>query len=411
MLIYFRKKRDHRNTAEGIDERREFEYDRYIILNLRKPVEGKHLILAGCGHAHLTTLMNIRHLVDKGHRVSVIGPSPYHYYSGMGPGMLGGSYRPREIRFNIQKAALERGASFIIDRVSKIDADARRLELASGQQLDYDVVSFNVGSYIPLDFLDARPAKTFTAKPIDNLYNLRKFIQSADPARTTKIRVIGGGPAGVELAGNMERLVRTAGKKADISLLTGGEVLSRFPEKARALALKSFRRRGIDVIEQTYVNGFDGTRLSTRDGQKLEADIALFALGIRPSPIFTRSGLPTDSEGALLVDRCLRSVSHPHIFGGGDCINLTDTPLDKVGVYAVRQNPILLNNLTAALEGNPMQTFTGEGPYLLIFNLGNDRAIFWKGRFVWSGKLAFRLKDSIDRRFMKKYQVSGETDE
>jgi len=123
MLIFLKKERDHRNRPEGI-----FEYDRYIILNLRKTVEGKHLILAGCGHAHLNTLMNIRHLANKGHRVSVIGSSPYHYYSGMGPGMLGSNSRPQEIKFNIQKAALERGASFILDRVTEIDADGRKLE-------------------------------------------------------------------------------------------------------------------------------------------------------------------------------------------------------------------------------------------------------------------------------------------
>jgi NADH dehydrogenase FAD-containing subunit len=42
-------------------------------------------------------------------------------------------------------------------------------------------------------------------------------------------------------------------------------------------------------------------------------------------------------------------VAYPEIFGGGDCISFEKKPLDKVGVYAVRQNPILYTNLLAAL--------------------------------------------------------------
>ena len=59
----------------------------------------KQLVLIGGGHAHMVTLANLRKIVDKGHDVTVIGPSDHHYYSGMGPGMLSGTYRPTDIRF------------------------------------------------------------------------------------------------------------------------------------------------------------------------------------------------------------------------------------------------------------------------------------------------------------------------
>ncbi|MEJ2167255.1 MAG: pyridine nucleotide-disulfide oxidoreductase, partial [Desulfobacterales bacterium] len=59
----------------------------------------KHLVLAGGGHAHMVTLANLHAFVEKGYQVTAIGPSEYHYYSGMGPGMLGKTYAPEEIRF------------------------------------------------------------------------------------------------------------------------------------------------------------------------------------------------------------------------------------------------------------------------------------------------------------------------
>jgi hypothetical protein len=82
-----------------------------------------------------------------------------------------------------------------------------------------------------------------------------------------------------------------------------------------------------------------------------------------------------------------------------------------VGVYAVRENPILFHNLKVALEGGEMMRFSPQPHYLLIFNMGNGRGIFWKKEWVWDGRLAFLLKDYIDRRFMKTFQVSGEREE
>ena len=54
-------------------------------------------------------------------------------------------------------------------------------------------------------------------------------------------------------------------------------------------------------------------------------------------------------DGGLRVNEYLQSVDHPEVFGGGDCIYFEDRPMDKVGVYAVRENPVLYHNLKAAL--------------------------------------------------------------
>ena len=78
---------------------------------------GKHLILVGGGHAHMTVMLNLKDFVERDHRVTLIGPSPHHYYSGMGPGMLSGIYRPEEIRFNVKKLTEDRGAGVIEDKV------------------------------------------------------------------------------------------------------------------------------------------------------------------------------------------------------------------------------------------------------------------------------------------------------
>jgi NADH dehydrogenase FAD-containing subunit len=144
------------------------------------------------------------------------------------------------------------------------------------------------------------------------------------------------------------------------------------------------------------------------DGTTLRCDFIFMAVGVRPTSLFSDSGLPTGEDGGLLVNSFLQSTAHPELFGGGDCISLSGNPLAKVGVYAVRQNPVLFHNLLAALEGGALQPFRPGADYLLIMNMGDGTGIAWKKDRVWDGRLAFLLKDFIDRRFMRKFQVSGE---
>lgn len=371
----------------------------------------KHLVLVGGGHAHMTTMLNLRDYIDRGHRVTLVSPSPYQYYSGMGPGLLGGTYRPEQVRFHIRKMVEKRGGKFVEDRVVRIEASPRRLVLASGNSLDYDIASFNTGSSVPMEKAGAAGDDVIAVKPIQNLLGARRWILEQVRNSTVDLLVVGGGPAGLELAGNLWRLVNEAGGKAHISLVAGGRLMGGFPEKVRQFALESLGQRGIRMIEGAKTTHVADGRAVLTDGSTLGYDMAFIAAGITPSTLFRESGLPVGEDGGLLVNNSLQSVASPELFGGGDCISLQGQPLDKVGVYAVRENPILHHNLLAALEGSELETFEPQKDYMLIFNLGNHRGIFVKNGWVWHGRPAFYLKDWIDRKFMKKYQVSGELTE
>jgi NADH dehydrogenase FAD-containing subunit len=373
---------------------------------------GKHLVLVGGGHAHLTVLLNVANFVQRGHRVTLIGPSPYHYYSGMGPGMLSGIYRPQEVRFHGKKMVEDRGGIFVEDRVIRINPGQRTLILQRGNQIEYDVVSFNTGSDVPLRSLVSGPRENIVpVKPVFNLLHARRWIIPRLKGQEMNFIVLGGGPAGLEVTANLWRLVRDSQGKARITLIAGSRLLGGLSERVRTLALAALDSRGITVIEGKHGKEISREEIRFTDGTSHPFDFAFVAMGVRPSSIFGDSGIPASPDGGLLVNPYLQSVTHPEVFGGGDCISFAERPLAKVGVYAVRQNPILMHNLLAALEGKEMQTFTPQRDYMLIFNMGNGRGILWKKKFVWEGRLAFLLKDYIDRKFMQKFQVSGERDE
>ncbi len=82
----------------------------------------RNLVLVGGGHAHLSTIRDIPLFVERDVAVTVIAPSPFQYYSGMGPGMLGGDYRPEDIRFATRETVERAGGRFVEDLVVGIDA-------------------------------------------------------------------------------------------------------------------------------------------------------------------------------------------------------------------------------------------------------------------------------------------------
>jgi NADH dehydrogenase FAD-containing subunit len=353
----------------------------------------RHLVLVGGGHAHLTALKHLSEFIKKGHQVTLISSSPYHYYSGMGPGMLSAIYSPQEARFNIRKMAEDRGGAFIESRAVKIDSGNQRLLLDSGESVRYDVASFNTGSDVPMDAFAGSNGDIIPVKPVSNLYKAGCSILSETHNKSLRAVIIGGGPAGVEITANVWRFMHDHSMTARITLVAGKRLLGDAPSRVRQLAMGSLAKRNIKIIEGVKVQSVEGKKTILSDGSSLPFDYAFAAVGVRPSRLFRDSGLPTGEDGSMLVNEHLQSVAHPELLGGGDCISMASRKIARVGVYAVRQNPILYHNMMAALNESEMKTFIPGGSYMLIMNMGDGKGILWKDNNLigkppaWPGRL------------------------
>ncbi len=363
----------------------------------------KHLILAGAGHAHLTVIQHLQDFREKGHRITVIGPDEFHYYSGMGPGMLAGIYAPEEIRFPVGKMVRARGGIFIRNKVEEVFPDEKKIRLESGEMLSYDVISFNLGSRISWDRKDMG-ANVFPVKPIENLLCARQKILSGLKEKKMKICIAGGGAAGAEIAAGIRRLVQDEKGDAEITLLAGKRLVPTFHPKVRTLLLDKLEKLGIAVKEGIRLKQIRRGNAELSDGSVPEEDLLFLAVGTVPPSVFRNSGLSAGKDGGLTVNSFLQSNEHSEIFGGGDCIDFAPRALPRVGVYAVRQNPVLLHNIRAAMEGNSrFRTFRPQNNFMLILSMGDGSGIFYRKSIVLSGKAAFWLKDYIDRRFMRSF--------
>ena len=365
----------------------------------------KKLVLLGGGHAHLHVLAHLSDYLTTDIQVTLISPRTF-WYSGMGPGMLGGFYSRADATVDMEKLVSRAGADFIDAMAESFDPPAGRVRLTDGRTVHFDVLSLNLGSGINQRAIPGYEYAT-TVKPVSNLHRLHEQLDMVRPKQLSVV-VIGGGLAGIEIAGNLAMLLTRIKTDWNCILLAGRRGLAAgLPQRFVRQAERELTRLGVTVMAEVSAIDISPESVLLDSDERLESQLTILATGVQPPEIVADSGVTVDSDGAMVVTPTLQSVSHPNIFGGGDCISLMGRNLARTGVYAVRQGPILRHNLRAFFAGTPMRHFRPQKQFLLIANLGNRRALgSWRG-FTFGGKKTLWLKQYLDRKFMAGYQGSG----
>jgi NADH dehydrogenase FAD-containing subunit len=217
-------------------------------------------------------------------------------------------------------------------------------------------------------------------------------------AEPQRLALLGGGPAGVELA------LALAGQVPQLALFCAGPLLAGQAPGLRLRALGHLARRGVQVREHCPITGIDEDRLLSGDEPVWHGQRLLLASGAEAWPWLADSGLDCDSAGFVRIDAQLRSLSHPRLFASGDCASLPGAA--RSGVYAVRQGPVLAANLCAALRERPLRVYRPQSRSLALLATGDGGALLGWGRWSGGGRLYGRWKDYLDRSFIRRHSLS-----
>jgi len=364
----------------------------------------KRVVLVGAGHAHLGVLAGAERLARAGAEVVLVAPGIF-WYSGLATGMLGGGYAAADDVVDPVRFVERAGGRFVRTGVTAITPGERTLVLGTGEQLTYDLLSLDVGSEVPSDRVRGAAEYAVLPKPIERLHELRARLEAGfAERRVVRVTVVGGGPTGSELAAAVLALAKRAGGRLVLTLVGGAaRLVPRLPAAAGAWLAANLRRRGAEVRLSARAAAVEPAVVRLDDGAWIDSDVTILATGLRPPALLAEAGLPCDAGGAMIVDRSLRCPTYPEIFGAGDCIAFAARALPRAGVYAVRQAPVLLQNLVAALGGAPLADFEPQRRHLLVLNLGDGTGLAVRGTQWWYGRSAFRVKDWIDRRWLARY--------
>lgn len=361
--------------------------------------------MVGGGHAHLHSLLHTAEFTGRGCEAVLVNPSPYLYYSGMATGVISGTYTPEQDRIDVRRLVERGGGRFIEGWVTGISTEDHEFLLEDGERIPYDYASLCIGSEVA-GSIGTDGSGVVPVKPVENTVEIRDRILNHKGAGGPRVLVIGGGAAGCEVAANAANLMGRKHLGGRVTIAEAGPaLLGSSPEKARREITTYLQKRGVEILTKSPIVSYANDVAETGTGRKIEADLIVAAVGIVPRSLEHGTPLLTGEDGGLWVNHYLQSLSDPKVFGGGDSISFRGEVLPRLGVFGVRQGPVLFRNLLAALDGHPLKRYKPQKRYLYVLNLGDGTGLAVYGAFSWRGRPAMSLKHAIDCRFMRRYDA------
>lgn len=364
----------------------------------------RDLVLIGGGHAHALVLLRWAMAPLAGARLTLIDPNPVAPYTGMLPGLIAGHYPRAALEMDLVQLARHAGARLVMGRAEGMDLARGHVHVAGRPPLGFDVASLDIGISSDLPDLPGFAAHAVAAKPLgDYAARWEDFVAAVEAGRQRpEIAIIGAGVGGVELALAMAHRLRGAPGLRLALVERGAEALPNASPAARRRLKAHLARAGVELLTGAEPAEVTPDALVLADGRKLPSRLTLGAAGSRPQGWLDRTGLMLNA-GYVIVDATLRAHADPPIFAAGDCAHMAHAPRPKAGVFAVRQAPVLAHNLRAALSGGRLRAYQPQRDYLKLVSLGGRAALADKWGLALEGRALWRLKDRIDRRFMRMF--------
>ncbi|WNN46066.1 MULTISPECIES: NAD(P)/FAD-dependent oxidoreductase [Winslowiella] len=157
-----------------------------------------------------------------------------------------------------------------------------------------------------------------------------KFSSNEGVQEKVNIAIVGGGATGVELSAELHNAVKqlhSYGYKGldnqalNVTLVEAGErILPALPPRISTAAHQELTKLGVRVLTQTMVTSADAKGLNTKSGEFIEADLMVWAAGIK-APDFMKDlgGLETNRINQLVVNETLQTTRDENIYAIGDC--------------------------------------------------------------------------------------------
>lgn len=374
---------------------------------------GRDIVLIGGGHAHVQVMTAFARAPSPGLRLTLVSDRAATPYSGMLPGHIAGLYARDEMHIDLVALARATGTSLILSPAVGLDRAARAVLFADRPPLPYDVVSFDVGVTPDLAPIAGAAELGLAVKPIGALLDKIDALLAAAraPDGPRRLNVVGAGAAGVELAIALRlrldyearRDGRDPGATA-VALLGAGDLAPALNSGARRRIARALARAGVAFHPDFRVVAVEAGAVIAADGRRLPGDAALFATAARAPAWLAATGLPCAPDGSLFIDASLRVMGESAIFAVGDCALNVDAPRPRAGVFAVRQGPVLAENLRRAALGQQPRRYRAQTAFLTLLLSGDRTAIAARGGwFSAEGPLVWRWKDRIDRAFMARF--------
>jgi NADH dehydrogenase len=336
----------------------------------------RKVVIVGGGFGGLTAARELKGAdVD----VTLVDPTSHHLFQPLLYQMACGGLSTGECASPI-RAAVKRSSNttVLMAKATGLDAERRQITLDRGETLDYDSLIVACGSETSYFGKDEWREVSCSLKTLNDAVELRNRLYSAyeeaeraeDPAEREEwltFVVIGGGPTGVELAGELAIISHNTMKgyferiqpaKARVILLDAGErVTAAFSEKLSAKVAKYLAELGVTVRQGARVTAIDAQGVTFQIDsaeERIDARTVVWAAGVQAvgfaRTLAEATGAQTDRAGRVQIGADLTVPGHPEISAIGDATQVPgpeERPLPGLATVSIQQ----ARHVTKAIRG------------------------------------------------------------
>lgn len=372
----------------------------------------KQVVIVGGGFGGVETFKQLHKYIHKGQmNVTLIDKNNYFLFTPMLHEVATGSISRTHLTLPLRQLADCCGRRFVKGVVKKIDT-ARKVVVTDHGEHSYDTCVIAVGSR-SYDFgIPGATDHAFPLKTLPDCTRIRNRIVScfeqASQEQSAKKRkellhfvIVGGGPTGVELAGQLGELFGREMKKlypgvkrgeSRITLIESGEkVLSKHSDYFGTQAGRKLRALGVNLITSNKVVEVTARSVKLKAGGSLDAHTTIWTSGVQSNADKIMSRKDLDPRARIVVNGFLQCKKEEDVFSIGDCAIIDDASVGFVpstAQAAVQQARIVSGNIVAAMRKKKLSVFSyaskGDlipvGEWFAVAQLGPLR---FKGRFAW----------------------------
>ena len=362
------------------------------------------VVVVGGGFAGIETMKNL--IKQKGVDPILFSDKSYfEYYPALYRIVTGAS----PIEVCIPVSDLIPKENFVNEKVVKINPEIKEIETESGKKYNYDKLILALGSETAYFNLPGIESLAFGFKSVREATKLKNHISSLfeEHEHPTKnelvshfhIVIVGGGPTGVEVAGDLAAHMRRLAKKYRVheSFITidliesGNRLLKNLPEKVSAKVLKRLRKLGINVFLNREMISEEIEQVFLKD-MSLKAKTVIWCAGASINRLYNQiPGVVLDGR-KVKVDNLLQAEGIKDVFVIGDGAG---TPFSGLAQTAIYDGNFIASNIKREVNGKKIISYKPKKNAFAI-PVGVDWGVLSYKNFAMFGLPAYLVRHLID---------------
>jgi NADH dehydrogenase len=333
-----------------------------------------HVVVVGAGFGGVSATDE---LAKEGFRVTLLDQFPYNTFQPLLYQVATGGLNPGDVTYSLRYfAARHDDVRFRRAEVVGIDHDQREVICGDGLRVGFDYLI--IGTGITTNHFGIPGAAKYTMSMYTRAEALRvrdmifgsleiSAGQSDPNTSGFTVVIVGGGPTGVEMAGQLAELktetipstypeINTA--RVHVVLVEMTEhLLAPFDDSLRQYALRELIKRGVDVRLKTAISEVEADRVDFKDGSSMPVDLVIWAAGVSGDPQLKDWGLPIGRAGRIEINDDTRVVGEERIFAIGDGSVIVNKPLPQLAQPAIQMGKFAARQIARLHRGLETESF------------------------------------------------------